>query len=85
MTFLSVQADPVGFIEVDIRVSKISSFLNTSAGIVEEHQERAVSQCQVTLSGQGLKERIDLIAFQIDCFRSLDSLGWNGFHSLGFG
>ena len=40
-----VEADSVGFIEVDIHVSKISGFLNARAGIVEEHQQRAVSQC----------------------------------------
>jgi hypothetical protein len=36
----AVQPDIVGLIDIDVRVPKISGFLNASAGIVEEHQER---------------------------------------------
>jgi hypothetical protein len=80
-----MQTDPVGFVEIDVGVPNVSGFLNASAGIVKEHQERTVSQCQVAVFGEGLKQRIDFIAFQVDGFRSLDSFRRNGFHSLGFG
>ena len=80
-----MKADSVWFIEVDIHLPNIRSLLNTSARIVKKHQECAIPQRQVTISGQGLKERIDLIAFQVDGFLSRGTFGRNGFHSLSFG
>ncbi|HLG95415.1 MAG TPA: hypothetical protein VKX49_03780 [Bryobacteraceae bacterium] len=80
-----MQPDLVGLIDVDVRVPKISGFLNASAGIVEKHQERPIAQCHVTVCWEGSKKCIDLIAFQVDRSGRLDAFGRYGFHSLSFG
>src|SRR6476619_3619079 len=80
-----MKPDAVRFVEVDIHHPHISSFLNTSARIVKKHQECAIPQRQATISGQGVKERIDLIAFQVDGFLSRRTFGRDGFYSLSFG
>src|SRR5688572_27161279 len=80
-----MKAYAVRFVEVDIQLPNISSLLNTSARIVKKHQECAIPQRQSTTSGEGLKERIDLFAFQVECFLSRGTFGWNGFHSMSFG
>ena len=81
----AMQSDPVGLIDIDVRVPKISGFLNASAGIVEEHQERPIAQCHVAVCWEGSKERVDLIAFQVDRSGRLGAFGRYGFHSLSFG
>src|SRR4051794_13103013 len=81
----AMQSDLVGLIDVDVRAPKISGFLNASAGIVEEHQERPIAQCHVAVCWEGSKERVDLIAFQVDRSGRLGAFGRYGFHSLSFG
>ena len=61
-----MQADLVGLIDIDVRVPKISGFLNASAGIVEEHQQRPIAQCYVAVCWEDPKKSVDLIAFQVD-------------------
>ena len=80
-----MQPDLVGLVDIDVRVPKISGFLNASAGIVEEHQERPIAQCHVAVCREGSKERVDLIAFQVDRSGRLGAFGRYGFHSLSFG
>src|SRR5579863_4230209 len=81
----AMQPDLVGLIDVDVRVPKISGFLNASAGIVEEHQERPITQCHVAVCWEVSKKRVDLIAFQVDRSGRLGAFGRYGFHSLSFG
>ncbi len=69
-----MQPHPQWTIEIDIDGIQIRSLLHSRSGVIEDHKESSVTQCQGSLFGQCVEERVDFIALQIMGLRRWSAL-----------
>jgi len=81
---LAVQAYAKRPIKVDVGHTQVCDLLDPGPTVIEEHQERSITERERAFSWQRPKQRIDLFAFHVKRVWRLSPLGGDSLYSLCF-